>query len=89
MQGEYDEQLEWPFQGKFTILLLSQEDEDHFTNTITAHASETTTRIWEDSTYILLVDMRPKYLKNDCIKIRISKIDVVRNRHNIHCLLIT
>ena len=35
MKGEYDNQLEWPFQGEFTIQLLSQNgDENHHTHTV-------------------------------------------------------
>ena len=34
MKGEYDEQLEWPLQGKFTIELLSQDGDGKRSETI-------------------------------------------------------
>ena len=29
MTGEYDDTLEWPFQGKVTMEILNHEDENH------------------------------------------------------------
>ena len=85
MKGEFDDQLKWPFRGQITIQLLSQEDEDHeatkisFTDTESdydAIASRVLTEEEEKDKlgpvtvdFISHSDLRPKYLKNDCLKV--------------------
>lgn len=81
MKGEFDDQLEWPFQGHITIRLLSQIDEDYketeidFIDPDDTVASRVLTKednIAEEgrgsNDFISHNDLRPKYLKNDCLK---------------------
>ena len=85
MKGEFDDQLEWPFLGYITIRLLSQEDEEYyerkipFTGTEPSYdnvARRVTTKGRERAEtgcaifkFISHVDLKPKYLKHDCLKL--------------------
>ena len=85
MKGEYDDQLEWPFRGKFTIQLLSQnEDENHYTLTVTFDTDtpdEYCNRVvdrergWGKPTFIAHTKLKPRYLQNDCLKFYIQVED--------------
>ena len=85
MKGEFDDQLEWPFLGYITIRLLSQEDEEYyerkipFTGTEPSYdnvarrvltkereRAETGCAIFK---FISHADLKPKYLKHDCLKL--------------------
>ena len=88
MKGEFDDQLKWPFRGNITVELLSQKDGDHYV--LVVHfkyaATETCSRVvegerveypWGFSQFFPHTKLKPKYLKNDSIKLRIKKIDLV------------
>ena len=88
MKGEFDDQLKWPFRGKITVQLLSQEDGDHFVKEIPFKNADADTcsrivegeisvRGWGFKEFLPNTELRPKYLKNDCIKLRIKKIHLV------------
>ena len=88
MRGESDDQLKWPFRGSITVQLLSQENEDHLVKHIPFHnaAASSCSRVVEEeravlgrgfSQFLPHTELRPKYLKNDSIKLRIKKIDLV------------
>ena len=85
MKGKFDKQLKWPFRGNVEIQLLNQDkDEGHFKmmvdfrdgieagNRVTEGEKATTKLGIRD--FICHSDLRPKYLKNDCIKFRIKCI---------------
>ena len=81
MKGEADDQLKWPFHGRFKIQLLNQDEKDK------AHAAELS---FSDNAAIRVElgdkaehgygvrafishnDLQPKYLKNDSLKFYIS-----------------
>ena len=90
MQGEYDDQLKWPFRGNITIQLLNlSSDEEHCKRTIHFHdtaddayagrvvGQERATEGWGTHKFIAhdkLNSENKEYRKNDCLKFRISKI---------------
>ena len=87
-RGEYDDQLKWPFRGAFTIQLLNQSsDEGHWEKTIRfddrvkdKHSSRVMGNVRAAGLGIhkfiahtkLNTEMK-EYLKNDCLKFRMSK----------------
>ena len=87
MKGEYDERLKWPFQGKFTIHLQSQNAEhkkDHMT-TATFDDGAFCNRVVDgeraetgrgDHLFLSHAEMTPKYLQNDCIKFSVKHVQV-------------
>ena len=86
MKGEYDEQLNWPFQGKFTIHLLSQnaEDKKDHMSTATFDDGAFCSRVVDgeraeigrgDHMFLPHSEMKPKYLQNDCIKFCVRQVD--------------
>lgn len=89
MRGEFDDQLMWPFRGHISVQLVDQEREsDHFHHTFhftDAAPLEVRERQRErersqhgrgPSKFILLTELRPKYLKNDCLRFRITKVEL-------------
>ena len=86
MQGEFDHHLKWPFRGEFVISILNQEEDNGhetkrvpFDDTVPDYIANRTMerelvkrRGWGLLKFILHTDLRPKYLKNDCIKLRIQ-----------------
>ena len=92
-RGEHDDQLKWPFRGDITILLLNQSrGEGHgvtvrFSDTAD---DDVTGRVvgrkrahhgWGKSKFIAHTELNTEnkeYLRNDCLKFRISKI-VIRS----------
>ena len=88
-RGEYDDQLKWPFRGDITMQLLNQSSDEghweetaHFNDTVSGrHASrvvgqERATSGWGHTRFIghnKLNTESEEYLKNDCLKFRISK----------------
>ena len=87
MRGEFDDQLEWPFQGNITIKVANQEeDRDHVIQIVRSRNAGgrcervmTTERInngWGIGQFLSHAELQPKYLKNDCIKFYIKKIDL-------------
>jgi hypothetical protein len=87
MQGEFDDQLKWPFQGNITIKLANQEeDRDHVIQTFYSRdAGERCERVmtkerinngWGIGRFLSHAELQPKYLKNNCIILCIRKIDL-------------
>ena len=87
MAGEYDDQLEWPFVGKFDIELLNwREDKGHHTKTVSIGAwngfVKCTERIFGPSQGFhdfishssLVYDplRNVEYLQEDCLRFRVS-----------------
>ena len=89
MRGEFDDQLKWPFRGDITVELLNQEqDKDHYVydvrySEIFVKASERVIGKEFDrvglgyNRFFPHAELRPKYLINDCIKLRIKKIHLL------------
>ena len=91
-RGEYDDQLKWPFRGDITIQLLNQSrDEGHREETVPFDdrvgddvagrvvGEERATKGWGYDQFIAHIELKTEnkeYLKNDCLKFRISKIVV-------------
>ena len=87
-RGEYDDQLKWPFRGVITIQLLNQSrDEGHwektvnFDDTVSGRCAgrvvgkERATIGWGCTRFIAhskLNTENEKYLKDDCLKFRLS-----------------
>ena len=94
MRGEFDDHLKWPFRGDITFVLLDQDGarEDRNDDVNVVHFNEKLpdmycTRVvgkevnssgWGISKVIPLSDLQPKYLKNDCIKLRIMKLELTQ-----------
>ena len=90
MRGEYDDQLKWPFRGDITIQLLNQSrDEGHWEKTVyfdDRADNEAGTVVgqkggtgWGYKQFIAHTNLNTEnkeYLKNNCLKFRISKIVV-------------
>ena len=88
-KGEFDDHLEWPFRGKITITLVDQErHEDHVDEKI-CFDGRTSERYGQRTQaeqsfkgcgiedIIALSSLRRRCLKNDCIKLRIKKIQLL------------
>ena len=88
MQGECDDQLKWPFCGDITIKLVNQEDDkDHVIETVNLSRSITekscqraVTKVRAGCggmvTFVPLTGLQPKYVKNDCIKLCIKRVEL-------------
>jgi TNF receptor-associated factor 4 len=88
MQGEFDDQLKWPFQGDISVRLVNQEDDrDHtiitldFGNAPSECCERVLTKKRNKNVYgfhkvLLHAELQPKYLKNNCIKLCIKNIDL-------------
>ena len=92
MRGEYDDQLKWPFRGDITIQLLNQSrDKGHWEETLPFDdraGDEVAGRVvgreraaggWGNQKFIAYTKLnteKKKYLKNDCLKFRISTVVV-------------
>ena len=87
MRGEFDEQLKWPFRGDITVQLLNWEvDEKPFarmipfddtTQEFTAGRVTYRERAEDGRGFCRFtshVDIRSKYLKNDCLKMCVQNI---------------
>ena len=87
LQGEFDDQLKWPFQGNITIKLKNQEeDRDHVIETLYSinAPSRRCERVmsedpidngWGISQLLPHAELQPKYLKNNCIELCVKKIE--------------
>ena len=85
LKGEYDEQLEWPLQGKFTFELLSQDGDGKHSKTINFDNApeKSSSRVmdgeradgWGRHTFIPHTELKPTYLQNDCLKFCIRRVD--------------
>ncbi|XP_064383412.1 TNF receptor-associated factor 4-like [Halichondria panicea] len=82
VQGEYDQQLQWPFLGKVTVTLVDQRLGRHKTETLYYHSwsncgarrFNTLTNAHGWDTFIEHKYLPPNYLKNDCLVFRIDDI---------------
>ena len=87
LQGEFDDQLKWPFRGEVTVKLVNQEeDKVHVIGTSPFNSStpeKYCKRVmtenghglgWGFGDFLPLTELQPKYLKNDCIKLCIKKV---------------
>ena len=87
LKGEFDEHLRWPFRASITICLENQEDEGHYEEVIKYHDStpEVTAgrimeegrqgRPWGKGKFIAHKDLYGKYLKDNCLRIGICKVE--------------
>ena len=88
MRGEFDDHLKWPFRGDITYMLVDQEGEDHIEKVARFHsmmpedASKRVVTVERNDTglgstiVVALSDLQPKYLKNDCIKLHVVRIEL-------------
>jgi hypothetical protein len=89
MRGEFDDQLKWPYRGEVTVKLVNQEeDKDHVVKTVhftTSLSDKSCNRVIAGdrassgpgySRFLSLTRLRPKYLKNDCIKLCIKRVKI-------------
>ena len=81
MKGEFDDQLEWPFQGDITIELLNQESAAApYVKTICrakgekseGNGREKFISAWGINQFISYSELSPKYLEDDSLKFQIS-----------------
>ena len=89
MRGEFDDQLKWPFRGDIAYQLVDQEG-DIYKKFMVAHFNDHTSdkytkRVTEEqwntsgqgyAKVLPLSRLQPKYLKNNCIKLRIIKVEL-------------
>ena len=83
IQGKFDGQLEWPFQGQITVKLLDQQGNQHFSYT-THYDADTPDdckyrvtrgvrcRAWGLPTFISSKMLRPKYLRENSLVFEVS-----------------
>ena len=88
MQGEFDDQLKWPFQGSISVKLMNQrEDRDHVILTFPSRKTlikrcervmtkERVENGWGIHKFLPHPELKPKYLNNNCIKLCIKKIEL-------------
>ena len=91
MRGEFDDHLKWPFRGNITFVLLDQEGGECYKNILSVvpfrdpfldkyctrvAGKEMNTNGLGVDKVVSLSDLQPKYLKNDCIKLRITKVEL-------------
>ena len=87
MRGEFDDQLKWPFYGKVNVRLLNQEeDRDHVVKTIDFNDTASDESICRvigreragrgrgNRKIFPLSELKPRYLKYDCIKLSVNKV---------------
>jgi TNF receptor-associated factor 4 len=90
MRGEFDDQLKWPYRGEVTVKLVNQEeDKDHVVKTVhftTSLSDNSCNRVIAGdrasggpgySRFLSLIRLRPKYLKNNCIKLCIQRVELL------------
>ena len=90
MKGDFDSQLKWPFRGSVTIQLLNQEaNMEHYTECISYHdgtpdqmagrvmEERRSAKPWGKVKFIAHRDVLPKFVKNDCIKFCVSKVEIL------------
>ena len=88
MRGEFDDHLKWPFRGDITFVLLDQEggkDRKDIVCVVQFNDMAPDERVVGQEVNINgrgsdklvpLSDLQRKYLKNDCIKLRITKVEL-------------
>jgi TNF receptor-associated factor 4 len=90
MRGEFDDQLKWPFRGSITVKLVNQEkNKDHVTKAVKYDiyvSEEYNMQVFKKDRasqgpgfhkFIPLAELRPKYLKNNCIKLCIQRVELL------------
>ena len=89
MSGKHDDKLKWPFRGDITVQLIDQEKDNHISKVI-SFTDQTLDKIagrvavymkkqtWPctDSKFVALKKLRPKYLKNNSLRFRVSKVSL-------------
>ena len=84
MKGEFDDQLKWPFRGHITVRLHSQVDNDCLETVFDFNDNAAGNRVLGDkddkagkgryaNDFVSHAELQPKYLKNDCLKLRVAK----------------
>ena len=86
MRGDFDDQLRWPLRGAVNIQLLNQEEENHHvirtlgfsegvaaSKVVTGNIAPTGSGL---RCFYPHSDLKPKYLKNDCIKLAFKTIEL-------------
>lgn len=89
MLGEHDDKLKWPFRGDITVQLLDQEKDNHISKVISftdqtpnniadrvAFFMKKHARPCSENKFITLQKLRPKYLKNNSLRFRVSKVSL-------------
>ena len=89
MSGKYDDKLKWPFRGDVTVQLIDQEKDDHvskvifFTdqtpNNVANHVAffmKKQARSCCENRFIALRKLRPKYLKNNLLRFRVTQVNL-------------
>ena len=90
MRGEFDDHLKWPFRGDITFVLLDQEggkDRKDIVKVVhfdVAPNRNCTRVVGEEvigygrgiSAVVPLSALQPKYLKNDCVKLQVTKVEL-------------
>ena len=89
MQGDFDSNLKWPFQGDIIVQLLDQtgqEDDQEKTVRFTKNTAESTAgRVLNKEmaqsaagihNFIAHADLKPKYLKDGCLQLNIASATV-------------
>ena len=89
MRGEFDDELKWPFRGKVTINMMNQEeDKNHVTwiiklddsgpAVVTERVIGVVRNMKGGGLHLFLrhTNLLPKYLKNDCIKLCVKKVEL-------------
>ena len=90
MRGEFDDELKWPFRGDVTVQLVNQKEENrgHHTHVINFRESDPATANSDKritvgdraeiplgkGNFIPHTELQPKYLKNDCLVLRIKRV---------------
>jgi len=88
MQGEFDNNLKWPFRGNITVQLLDQEGvEGHRTEVISYTDTTPDTAAgrasagcgslsvgWGKILFIPHSELTPKYLRDNCLQFRVLKV---------------
>jgi TNF receptor-associated factor 4 len=89
MSGEHDRKLKWPFRGDITVQLIDQERDSHVSKVISftddtpnnvagrvAVYMKKNARACCENKFIALKKLRPKYLKNNSLRFRVSKVSL-------------
>jgi len=88
MQGEFDNNLKWPFRGNITVQLLDQEGvEGHHTEVISYPDGTPDTAAgrasagcgslslgWGKLLFIPHSELTPKYLRDNCLQFRVLNV---------------
>ena len=89
MRGEFDDQLKWPFRGRVMVNMMNQEEDTNHVcwvfkldDKVPPGAAERVVREARNMTgfglyqYLRHTNLRPKYLKNDCIKLCVRYVEL-------------